>query len=100
MSVEYGSLGCYIEGHGQFIDYTDHTLHILFPRTKHTYTIDLKANTMNDKDKLNINCVDYPQSVQISSIKGDEIHIISNVKHFKFDCNDKSLTKIECKKNP
>eukprot|EP01084_Bolivina_argentea_P265110 449250_1 len=85
------------ECHGQFIDYNNDTLHILsaWQGSEGTRTIDLKTNTINNKDKLNIKCGYFPKAVEISSIKGDEIHIVSDDQHhFKFDCNDKIVTNI------
>eukprot|EP01084_Bolivina_argentea_P215168 365277_1 len=84
--LEYGVIDPF--DHGQFIDYNNDTLHILYGDNSHI-TMDLKTNTINNvKDKLNIDCGAYPKCVEISSIKGDEIHIVSDLKHdFKFDCN-------------
>eukprot|EP01084_Bolivina_argentea_P013476 25297_1 len=86
-------------GHGQFIDYNNDTLHILDSMNDLHVTIDLKTKTINDPCMFNCGEIgEYPKSVEISSTKGDEIHIVADLKnHFKFDCSDTSLTKIDSK---
>eukprot|EP01084_Bolivina_argentea_P265111 449252_1 len=79
--------------HGQLIDYNNDTLHILTVRDELRVTMDLKTKIINNKHEFN--CGHRPQCVGISSIKGDEIHIVSDFKHhFKFDCPDKIVTNI------
>eukprot|EP01084_Bolivina_argentea_P090668 163332_1 len=79
------------EDHQQFIDYSDDTLHILEEINEHI-TINLKTKTIN---RNKIYCGNWPKSVQVSSTKGDEIHIFSDFKHhFKFDCNDKDFISV------
>eukprot|EP01084_Bolivina_argentea_P079820 144696_1 len=88
---------------GQFIDYNNDTLHILSWDDSHV-EMDLQTNIINNKDKSSIiwTCDlhdEYPQCVEISSIKGDEIHIVIDYENrFKFDCSHKLFTKIVSKK--
>eukprot|EP01084_Bolivina_argentea_P037793 69890_1 len=57
----------------QFIDYNNDTLHILY--YDKFININLKTETIYDNNKHAIYIGDGSKTVQISSTKGDEIHI-------------------------
>eukprot|EP01084_Bolivina_argentea_P202927 346627_1 len=94
MLFKYDNIWYYPETPEQCIDYNNNTLHIIDSKNGSHITIDLKTKTIKTNNKFY--CGAHPQTVQVSSIKGDEIHIISDSieDHFKFDRKENSFTSV------
>eukprot|EP01084_Bolivina_argentea_P264441 447943_1 len=90
----YGDSIGYNECHQQFIDYNNNILHILSTHGPHI-TMDLKTKTMDNPNRFWGCDAGLPKCVEISSMKGDDIHIVSNFQnHFKFDCKGNDFIRV------